>query len=330
MTTLSATWQTLRDNFSPLRYPNFRMYIAGQAISLIGTFLQVTAQAWVVWQLTHSESALGIVTMLSVLPALMFSLYAGIWVDRLDRRSLLIATQVTSMLLAFILAALTQTGLVQVWHIYVLSFLLGIVSTLDIPAQQAFLGDLAGMAEVRKAVTLNATFVEVSGLLGPALAGLVLARIGIAPAFWLNGLSFLAVIASLLVIRSTQQAKPQAHGGQFKQIQEGIAQLRSAPRIMDLLIIFILQNVFVFSIIVNILPAVAGKLLNGDAEVLGILTASSGVGALVAVIVIVPLAQARKRSGVVMLAALFWLAFWLSIFAHSHVIGLSVASLFMV
>src|SRR5579859_5491464 len=113
MTALAATWQTLRDNFSPLRYSNFRLYFGGQAISLIGTFLQVTAQAWVVWQLTHSEAALGLVGMLNALPLLLFSLYAGVWVDRLDRRKLLIATQVAAMLLAFALAVLTQTGWVD-------------------------------------------------------------------------------------------------------------------------------------------------------------------------------------------------------------------------
>src|SRR5260370_37025897 len=100
MPALAATWRTVRDNFSPLRYPNFRLYFGGQAVSLIGTFLQVTAQAWVVWQLTHSESALGIVGMLNALPLLLFSLYAGIWVDRLNRRKLPIATQLASMLMA--------------------------------------------------------------------------------------------------------------------------------------------------------------------------------------------------------------------------------------
>src|SRR5262245_63679529 len=152
MTTLPATWQTLHGKFSPLPSPNFRIYIGGQAISLIGTFLQITAQAWVVWQLTHSEAALGVATTLYALPLLLFSPYAGFWVDRLDRRKLLIGTQIGAMLLAFVLAALTRTGLVQVWHIYVLSFLLGTVNVLDFPAQQAFLGDLTGMAEVRKAV----------------------------------------------------------------------------------------------------------------------------------------------------------------------------------
>ena len=329
MTTFTATWQTLRDNFSPLRSPNFRIYIGGQSISLVGTFLQITAQAWVVWQLTHSEAALGIASTLYALPLLLFSTYAGIWVDRLDRRKLLIGTQIGAMLLAFILAALTQTGLVQVWHIYVLSFLLGTVNVLDFPAQQAFLGDLTGMAEVRKAVNLNSTIVTVSRVLGPAVAGPVVARIGVAPAFWLNGLSFLAVIASLVVVRAVQQAKPPANARQVKQIAEGINYLRNSPRLVDLFLFAILLNFFVFSIFLNILPAVAGKLLTGDAETLGALIASSGLGALIAVVVIVPPAQARKRGGIVMLTALFWLAFWLTILAQSRVVGLSMAALFM-
>ncbi len=331
MTTLAASWRTLRDNFSPLRYPNFRLYIGGQAISLIGTYLQVTAQAWVVWQLTHSAAALGIVGMLNALPLLLFSLYAGIWVDRIDRRKLLIATQVGSMLLAFVLAVLIQTGLVQIWHIYVLGFLLGTVNALDLPAQQTFLGDLTGITEVRKAVNLNVTLTQVSRIIGPALAGTLVARIGVAPAFWLNGLSFLAVIASLIIVRAAQQqARPRANTGQFKQIVEGVGYLRGDPRMVDVFLLAILQTVFVFSIIINFLPAVASTLLNGNAETLGLIMASSGLGALLAVVVIVPLVQARKRNGVIMLAVQFWLAFWLTLFAHSRVVGLSMVALFMV
>src|SRR5215831_10165681 len=292
MTTLAATWQTLRDNFSPLRYPNFRLYFGGQAVSLIGTFLQVTAQAWVVWQLTHSEAALGVVGMLNALPLLLFSLYAGVWVDRLDRRKLLIATQSAAMMLAFVLAALTQTGMVQIGHIYILSFLLGTVAALDLPAQQAFLGDLTGMAEVRKAVNLNVMLTQVSRIIGPAVAGTLVARIGAAPAFWLNGLSFLAVIASLIIVRAAQQqARPRANTGQLKQIAEGVGYLGSDPRMVDLFLLAILQTVCVFSVIINFLPAVASTLLNGNAETLGEIMASSGLGALLAVVGIVPLAQ---------------------------------------
>src|SRR5947207_6897342 len=149
MTVLASTWRTVRGNFAPLHYPNFRLYLGGQAISLIGTWLQVTAQSWIVWQLTHSETALGIVGMLNGLPILFLSAYAGVWIDRLDRRKLLIGTQIVSMLLAFILAFLTQTNLVQIWHVYLLSLLLGIANALDLPAQQAFLGDLAGMVDIQ-------------------------------------------------------------------------------------------------------------------------------------------------------------------------------------
>jgi MFS family permease len=330
MTVLVNTLRTVRDNFSPLRYPNFRLYLGGQAVSLIGTWLQSTAQAWVVWTLTGSEASLGLVSMLNGLPLLFFGVYAGVWVDRIDRRKLLIATQAASMILAFILAALTQTNLVQVWHIYLLSLLLGTANALDMPAQQAFLGDLSGMADVRKAVNLNITILQVSRILGPALAGMIIARLGVAPAFWLNGLSFVAVIASLVMVRATQHvAKVRPGVSPLTQIKEGIAHVRTQPRLQDLFLFAILLTFFVFSIVMNLLPAVADKLLGGDAETLGLLMASSGAGALVAVLIIVPVVQTFKRSGVVMLAALFWLAFWLSIFAHSRTAALSMLAMFM-
>jgi len=330
MSLLVNTWRTVRGNFAPLRYPNFRLYLGGQAISLIGTWLQSTAQSWVVWQLTGSEAALGVVSMLNALPILVFGAYAGVWVDRVDRRKLLVGTQVVAMLLAFVLAFLTQTHLVQLWHVYVLALLLGIANALDMPAQLAFLGDLSGMAEVRKAINLNVTILQVSRILGPALAGIVVARIGIAPAFWLNGLSFLAVIASLIIVRASQKmVKAHSHASPLRQIAEGMVHLQSTPRMQDLFIFAILLVFFVFSIVINILPAVADKLLGGDAETLGMLMAASGAGALISVVLIVPIAQSFKYAGRVMLIALFWLAAWYSLFAHSHVLWLSIVAIFM-
>ena len=177
---------TLRESFSPLKIRNFRIYLGGQAISLVGTWLQMTTQGWVVWELSHSATALGLVAMLGSLPILLLGPWAGVWADRLDRRKLLIASQAGAMLLAFVLALLTQTGLVQLWHVYLLSALLGIITAIDIPAQQAFLGDLSGMAEIRKAVNMNITMLQVSRILGPALAGIIIASMGAAMAFWLN------------------------------------------------------------------------------------------------------------------------------------------------
>ena len=159
-------------NFSPLRIRNFRIYLSGQAVSLIGTWLQITAQGIVVYKLSGgSATALGVVGMLNTLPLLLFGPLAGVWADRLDRRLLLIVSQTGAMFLAFTLAALLQTGLAQLWHVYVHAFCLGTITSIDFPAQQAFLGDLAGMAEVRRAVNLNAMILQVSRMLGPAFAG---------------------------------------------------------------------------------------------------------------------------------------------------------------
>src|SRR5262249_454597 len=184
-------FSTLVSNFSPLRLRDFRIYLGGQAISLIGTFLQVTALGIVVYRLGHGAALpLGIVGMASTLPILILSPWTGVWADRLDRRRLLIGTQVGAMLLAFILAYLAQTGLIGLWHVYVLSGLLGVVSAIDFSTQQAFVGDLSSMAEVRRALNLNGIAFQASRMLGPALAGYMIAALGPASAFWLNGLSF--------------------------------------------------------------------------------------------------------------------------------------------
>lgn len=320
---------TLRSSFSPLRIPNFRIYLGGQAVSLIGTWLQVTAQGWVVWELSKSEAALGTVNMLSTLPILLLGLWVGVWADRVDRRKLLIGTQITAMFLAFILAFLIQAELVQLWHVYVLALLLGVVTALDMPTQQAFLGDLSGMSEVRKAVNLNGMIIQVSRMVGPALAGFIVAKIGVAPAFWLNGLSFLAVVASLIAVRANQ-ARDNTSGDvkPINQLKEGVRFLRTQPRMQDLFIFAFIVTFFALSIILSLLPAVADVVLKGDAQTLGLLMASSGAGALTGVIFVVPLAQAQKRSGIVLSAATIWLGLWLLLFSTSNWLPLSLIALF--
>lgn len=331
MSVLTGTWDTIRGNFAPLRYPNLRLYLGGQAMSLIGTWLQVTAQSWVVWQLTHSESALGIVGLINGLPILFLTPYAGVWIDRMDRRKLLVGTQIISMVLAFILAFLTQTNLVQIWHVYLLSLLLGIANALDLPAQQAFLGDLAGMADIRKAINLNIMVMQAGRILGPALAGLIVARLGIAAAFWLNGLSFFAVIASLLLVRAAQAMVPddRKQASPVRQIADGITYVRTQPRLQDLFIFGFLLMFFFFGVPYNILPAVADKMLGGDAAILGALLAAVSVGALIALVFVVPVVQSFKRTGLVMFVTLFWMAFWLIIFAHADTLLLSMIALGM-
>lgn len=330
MAVMASLWRSIRDNFAPLRHPNFRLYLGGQGISLIGTFLQVTAQSWVVWQLTHSEAALGVVGMLNSLPILFLSAYAGVWIDRLDRRKLLIGTQIAFMCLAFTFALLVQTNQVQIWHVYVLSLLLGVANAVDVPAQQAFLGDLAGMADIKQSLNLNVMVLQSGRIIGPALAGLIVSQLGIAAAFWLNGFSFVAVIASLVLVRAHQEIHPDSNKtGSLRAVVEGMRYVRSTPRLQDMFIFIVVVMLFFFSVPYNILPAVADKLLGGDAAILGALLASVSVGGLTSLLVVVPIAQSFKRNGLVMFMTLFWMALWITVFAHSRTLPLSMLALGM-
>jgi MFS family permease len=324
---MASALLTLRESFTPLRYHNFRVYLGGQAISLIGSWLQVAAQAWVVWTLTGSEAALGTIHAFATLPILLLGPWAGVLMDRVDRRKLLIGTQVVAMILAFILAFLVQTEMVQVWHVQILALLLGVVNALDFPAQQAFLGDLAGMAEVRKAINLNAMIINVSRTLGPAISGILIARLGTAPAFWLNGLSFAAVIASLIAVRATQVRAKSENVNPLRQLAEGVQFVMTQPRMKDLFLFAAMVTFLMFSIILTQLPAVADEVLHGDAETAGYLQAASGLGALIGVLLVVPLAQAQKRSGLVLAAAAVWMGSWMLVFAFSTSLPLSLVSL---
>lgn len=324
---MNSVLSTLRSSFSPLRDRNFRTYLGGQAISLIGTWLQVTAQAWVVWKLTGSNASLGGLTIVNSIPLLILTPWTGVWADRLDRRKLLIYTQIGAMLLAFILAFLTQTETVQIWHVYVLSFALGVITALDLPAQQAFLGDLSGIAEVRKAVNLNITVLQVSRILGPALAGFIVGAVGAATAFWLNGLSFLAVVASLVLVRAKQvRSSVTAHStGGFG---ESVRFALSKPRIIDVIIFAILTTFFGLSLILNVLPAVADDVLKGDANTLGALMAASGAGALIGVLFVAPLVQNTRRTGIALSIMLIWMGVWFYLFSLTTNLGLAAITMF--
>jgi MFS family permease len=232
------------------------------------------------------------------------------------------------MILAFVLAILVQTQLVQLWHVYLLSFLLGTVNALDVPTQQTFLGDLSGTTELRKAVNLNAMILQVSRILGPAIAGLAVARLGIAPAFWVNGLSFLAVVASLVALKSNQKRVENLQAKPLRDLMEALRYLKTQPRIQDLFIFSTLTVLLVISILVSQLPAVADKLLHGNAETLGTLQAASGAGALIAVLFIMPIFQSLRRSGVALSLATVWMGIWLLVFSAGRSVPISAMALF--
>lgn len=315
------------ESFAPLRIRSFRIYLGGQAVSMIGTWMQMTAQSWVVWELSRSPAALGVVSMLGALPFLFLGPWAGVWADRLDRRRILLVTQTVAMALAFALALLVQTGAVRLWHVYGLAMLLGCVAALDMPAQQAFLGDLAGMDQVRRAVVLNAMIIQVSRMLGPSLAGWLIGALGVASGFWLNGVSFLAVIASLLAIRSHQVRK--AHAGRpLQDLREGLRFIFAQPRIQDLLVLTALVTFFAFSVI-QILPAFATDVLHRGPETLGLLMGASGAGALVSALVVVPLAQRLRRTGLTLAGCVIWSGLAYLVFSRTTWWPVAAACLFL-
>jgi MFS family permease len=315
------------DSFSPLKDRNYRIYIIGQAISLIGTFMQQVAQQWYVWDITHDSRWIGIVGACAFVPLVFLSPITGSIADRVDRRKLLLTTQITEMLLAFVLGILALSGMREVWPIIILAVLLGITAAFNFPAQGAFIGDLSGMGEIRKAVAFNVTMIETGRLIGPALAGLVVDRVGTGTAFMLNGLSFIAVIISLLLVRS-QQIVRAATGSPLGNFVEAVRYIRKTPRIIDLLLCSLLVILFVFSSLQLSAP-IADGVLKGGPRLVGYMLAASGAGALLASLFLAPQLQKVPRAGLVLLLALLWSGVWLIIMSFFRSAPLTLLGIFM-
>lgn len=319
--------RSFRETFSPLRTANFRTYMTGQGISMIGMWMQSTAQSWVVWQLSNSTAALGTVAMLSALPTLLLGPLAGVWADRMDRRRLLAVTKSVSMLLAIALALLVQADVVQLWHVYVLAGLLGCVNAFDGPAQQAFIGDLSGMHQLRKAVTINAMAIQVSRTVGPAVAGWLIGVLGVAAAFWLNGVAFLVVIATLLRVRA-EQVLQASSGDPISEFVEGLRFIRSHARVQDLIITISLTMIFGYSS-TQLFPPVVTEILKKGPETLGLLMGAFGAGALISALLVVPAAQRSGRIGLMLSGAVIWIGTWFFLFSFSTSLPFSVLAIFL-
>src|SRR5215469_5782247 len=224
--------------FIALRHRNFRLFWFGQLISLIGTWMQTTAQAWLVLELTHSAWLLGVVGALQFLPVMFLSLYGGVLADRLPKRRVLLFTQSSAMLQAFILWVLVATGTVQIWHILLLASLLGLTNSVDMPTRQAFVAEMVGREHLPNAIALNSSLVNMARVLGPGLGGLLIAWLGVAPLFLLNAISFVAVIIGLFMIdQRTLHALPSRHTdapeiGTFQSLREGLVYVKHMPTVL--------------------------------------------------------------------------------------------------
>jgi len=266
--------------FAALRYRNFRLFFTGQLISLIGTWMQRIAQAWLVLELTNSPFLLGLVNALQWLPVLFLSLIGGVVADRVSKRSLLVVTQTLQMLQAFALGFLILTGTIQFWHIVVLAAALGVTAAFDIPTRQAFIFEMVEGEDMLNAVALNSTIFNAARLFGPAVAGVAIATIGMATAFLANGVSFMPVIAALLMMNVRWTQTVEAGAGMFAHLQEGIDYLRRTPRTMQIITLVAAQSVFAMNFTV-IVPVLAKDVLHLEAAGFGYLMSTQGGGALV-------------------------------------------------
>ncbi|MCM8761317.1 MAG: MFS transporter [Candidatus Omnitrophica bacterium] len=269
--------------FHTLRYRNFRLFFAGQGISLIGTWMQHVAMGWLVYRITNSPFLLGVVGFSSQIPA-FFSPVAGVFADRLNRRRLLLMTQIFSMLQAFLLATLTLSGVVRVWHIIILSAFLGFINALDIPVRQSFIVEMVERKEnLSNAIALNSLIFNSARLIGPSVAGVLVAMTGEGICFLLNGLSFVAVIISLLMMKMKPPKEHLATADVLDGLKEGLRYSFGSLPIRSILFLLSVLSLMGMSYTI-LMPVFARDILHGGPQTLGLLMASAGAGALFATI----------------------------------------------
>lgn len=296
-----------------LRHRNYRLYFAGQTVSMAGTWMQNVAQGWLVLILTHSPFSLGVVTALQSLPTLLFALLGGVIADRFPKHRLLTVTQSAMAVLALVLALDVSAGTVRIWHIYILAILLGVCNAINMPTQQAFSVEMVGKEDLVNAIALNAGITNVARIAGPAIAGVLIAVAGIALSFYLNAASFLAVIVSLLLMRPSEFRTHGAlkRGGSVRaQLREGLRHIRGSRPI--LLIMVLVLGFGMFGWTQNVLfPVFAKNVLHIGSVGYGAMTSAFGVGSLLAVMALTFAREARRSlmflgmAGVVVLSLAF-------------------------
>ena len=276
----------LSQTFASLKYPNFRLWFSGQVVSLIGTWMQATAQGYLVYELTGSPVMLGIVGFANGIPVWLFSLYAGIVADKISRRKLIMITQGSMMLLAFILAILTFTDLIRAWHIVILALLLGTANAFDAPARQSFVVEMVPREDLTNAIALNSSVFNLGTIIGPSVAGLVYAWLGPAWCFTINGVSFIAVLTALSMMRLPQRPPVTITETSVRRnLTTGIKFAFADENIRVLLIMLATSAMFGFGLL-NLMPAWATNVLGGDVRTNGLLLSARGVGSLIAALMI--------------------------------------------
>src|SRR3989442_1170942 len=314
-----------RYGLGALSHRNFRLFFIGQGISLVGTWMQNVGEGWLILTLTNSPFYVGLTSALSSLGVLLFSLYAGVIADRVDKRRVIIFMQIAFMLEAFTVAILVWTGVVAVWQVLVLATILGIASAFDIPMRQSFLVEMVGKEDLMNAIALNSSVFNGARVIGPAIAGVLIGAVGIAWCFFANGVSYLAVIAGLSMMRLGPRPRPDRTASTLDNVLEGFPYVRRTTPIRALLLLVRLVSLVGMPYTV-LMPLFADAILHGGARGLGVLMGATGVGALLGALIVASRPGLRGL-GKVTAAAAAGFGVCLMLFAFSRWFWFSVAVL---
>ncbi|RPI14439.1 MAG: MFS transporter [Ignavibacteriae bacterium] len=315
----------LRRTFTALRYRNYRLWFWGQMTSLLGTWMQITAQGFLIYELTHSPVFLGYVGFAAGIPSWLFMLYGGVIADRFPKRDILLITQVVMMVLAAILAVFTFLNIIQPWEIVVLAFLLGITNAFDAPSRQAFVNELVDREDLTNAIALNSTMFNTATATGPAIAGITYALFGPAWCFTINAVSFIGIIIALRKMKMKEFVPRKRNRSTFEELKEGVHYVFTHPVIRTIVILVGIISVFGLSF-ATLLPAWAVKILGGDATTNGFLQSARGVGALSSALFIASLGR-FKFKGKLLTIGSFGFPALLVVFSFIHWLPFSLLAL---
>ncbi len=306
---------------SSLRHRNYRLFFSGQLISLIGTWMDTVAESWLVYRLSHSALLLGVAAFASQIPVFILAPFGGVIADRLDRRKVVIWTQSLSGILAMILAVLTLTHAVTIWHVIVLAALLGLVNAVDMPTRQAFIVDMVSRDDMMNAIALNSSMFNGARVIGPAVAGVVVAAIGEGWCFFANSISYIAVITGLAMMDTKPHQRTAHQTSAFQQVKEGFRFVTEHRPIHALMMLLGIVSLFGMSYSV-LMPIFADQILHGGAKALGILMGSSGTGALCGALVLASKKEVKGLGTWVTYAAAGF-GLFIGLFAASRTMWLS-------
>ncbi len=281
---------SIKRTFTALKYPNYKLWFWGQMVSMLGTWMQVTAQGFLIYDLTHSPAYLGYVGFASGLPTWIFMLYGGVIADRISKRKVLMITQSAMMILAAVLAALTFFRVVQPWHIISLAFMLGTANAFDAPSRVSFVNELVDKADLTNAIALNSTMFNTATATGPAIAGITYAVAGPAWCFTINALSFIGVLIALRKMKLKEHVVPVSGRSALEDIKEGLKYIARHPVVRVLILLIASMSLFGLSFS-TLLPAWSVKILHGDSATNGFLQSARGAGALASALFIASLGR---------------------------------------